>query len=103
MEVSGSAFIPPRPSGRQESGRATSSVSRSQAIRPVMPGPQPPFSSDDISSKLKDGDTLPPQEPQIVCILLIFSQSELNDLLRDLSLSKDAAKLIGSRIKIKIY
>ena len=30
---------------------------------------------------------------------ILFDQSELNDLIRDLNLSKDKAKLLGSRLK----
>ncbi|GBM12130.1 hypothetical protein AVEN_39469-1 [Araneus ventricosus] len=83
----------------------------SSAIRPVthtseIPVPHPPLSLDDIRTDSEDGDTLPhPDEsssdfsgdegPQP------FSQSELNDLVRDLGLSKDGAELLGSRLKNK--
>jgi hypothetical protein len=36
-------------------------------------------------------------EPQL------FSQSELNDLVRDLRLSKDSAEVLGSRLNQRIY
>jgi len=70
-----------------------------------IPAPLPSSILDEILSNSKDETILLPQdesssdfpyeEPQT------FSQSELNDLVRDLGLSKDAAKLLGSRLKIK--
>ncbi|GBM70063.1 hypothetical protein AVEN_105040-1, partial [Araneus ventricosus] len=61
---------------------------------------------DDIRSDSEDGDTLPhldesrsdfsvDEAPQP------FSQSELNDLVRGLGLSKDGPELLGSRLKNK--
>ncbi|GBN18347.1 hypothetical protein AVEN_64902-1 [Araneus ventricosus] len=83
----------------------------SSAIHPVphtseIPVPHPPLNLGDIWIDSEDGDTLPHQDesssdfsaddgPQP------FSQSELNDLVRDLGLSKYGAELIRSR-KIKI-
>ncbi|GBM72188.1 hypothetical protein AVEN_309-1 [Araneus ventricosus] len=71
-----------------------------------MPVLHPPSSLDDILSDSEDGDTLPHKDesssdfsadegPQP------FSQSELNDPIRDLGLSKDGAELLGSRLKNK--
>lgn len=70
--------------------------------------PQPPSSLDEYPSELENEATLsPPGEsssdlsfdedgrPQL------FSQGELTDLVRDLGLSKDAAELLGSRLKNK--
>lgn len=83
------------------------------AIRPVPHSseisiPQPPSSLDEYPIELEDEATLsPPGEsssdfsfdedgrPQL------FAQGELNDLVRDLGLSKDAAELLGSRLKNK--
>ena len=79
------------------------------ALRPVphgpdVPVPSPPDNFEDIhlSSDLDssdhdadfsyDGES---QEP------LVFTQHELNDLVRDLGLSKEAAELLGSRLKAK--
>lgn len=83
----------------------------SSAIRPVphsseIPVPHPPSSLDDIRSDLEDGDTLPHQDESSSDFSVDegpqpFSQSELNDLVRDLGLSKDAAELLGSRLKNK--
>ncbi|GBN41933.1 hypothetical protein AVEN_209996-1 [Araneus ventricosus] len=78
----------------------------SSSIRTVphsseIPVPLPPSSLDDILSDSEEGDTLPQdesskdfsvdEEPQP------FSQSELNDLVRDLGLSKDGVELLGPR------
>lgn len=81
------------------------------AIRPVphsseIPVPQPPSSLDDILSESEDEDTLPPQGESSSDVSVdegpqIFSQKELNDLVRDLGLSKESAELLGSRLKNK--
>lgn len=81
------------------------------AIRPVphsseIPIPQPPSSLDEYLSESEDEDTLPPQDESSSDFSFdegpeLFSQSELNDLVRDLGLSKDAAELLGSRLKNK--
>ena len=44
----------------------------------------------------KDGDYVVEAEPP-----QLFSQSELNDLVRDLSLSKESSELLASRFKEK--
>jgi hypothetical protein len=82
------------------------------AVRPVahnadIPVPSPPttledikFDSEEESAEVKqvdsdysdyDTDTQPE----------LFSQEELNDLVRDLGLPKDSAELLGSRLKSK--
>ena len=81
------------------------------AIRPVphsseIPVPQPPSSLDDILSESEDEDTLPPQGESSSDFSFdegpqLFSQKELNDLVRDLGLSKESAELLGSRLKNK--
>lgn len=81
------------------------------AIRPVphsseIPVPLSPSSFDDIQSDSEDGNILPPQDESSSDLSVDegpqpFSQSELNDLVRDLGLSKDAAELLGSRLKNK--
>ena len=81
------------------------------AIRPVphsseIPVPLPPSSLDDIQSDSEDRTILPPQDESSSDFSVDegpqpFSQSELNDLVRDLGLSKDAAELLGSRLKNK--
>lgn len=78
------------------------------AKRPVPHGPgipiPPPFlhtiqqqSSDESSNGRTDEDEFNPDvgQPQQ------FIQAELNDLVRDLGLSKDAAQILGSRLKDK--
>ncbi|GBL75994.1 hypothetical protein AVEN_234310-1 [Araneus ventricosus] len=77
----------------------------SSAIRPVphtseKPVPHPPSSLDNILSDSEDGDTLPHQDESSTYFSdyegpQSFSQSELNDLVRDLGLSKDRAELLG--------
>ncbi|GBN73404.1 hypothetical protein AVEN_261739-1 [Araneus ventricosus] len=64
-------------------------------------------SLDDIRSDSEDGDTLSHQEESSSDFsfdegLQPFSQRDLNDLIRDLGLSKDGAELLGSRLKNKI-
>lgn len=81
------------------------------AIRPVshgseIPVPQPPSNLDDILSESEDSDALASQDESSSDFSVdegpqLFSQSELNDLVRDLGLSKDAAELLGSRLKNK--
>lgn len=82
------------------------------AIRPVphsseIAVPQPPSSLDDIYlSESEDEDTLPPQGESSSDFSVdegpqLFSQKELNDLVRDLGLSKESAELLGSRLKNK--
>ncbi|GBL62458.1 hypothetical protein AVEN_31990-1, partial [Araneus ventricosus] len=66
----------------------------------------PPSSFDDIRSDSEDGYTLPHQDESSSDFSVDegpqpFSQSELNDLARDLGLSKDGAELLGSRLKNK--
>ncbi|GBM43452.1 hypothetical protein AVEN_74170-1 [Araneus ventricosus] len=66
----------------------------------------PPSSLDDIRSDSEDGDTLPHQDESRSDFSVDegpqpFSQSELNDLVRDLGLSKDGAEFLGSRLKNK--
>ncbi|GBN94844.1 hypothetical protein AVEN_266158-1 [Araneus ventricosus] len=56
--------------------------------------------------KADDGDTLPHQDESSSDFPVdegpqSFSQSELNDLVRDLGLSKHGAELLGSRLKNK--
>ena len=82
------------------------------AIRPIPHGPgipilSPPDSLDDI---LEDHETLAQQgdsEEDSDCYdtgttdPIPFSQSELNNLVRDLGLPKDSAEVLGSRLKDK--
>lgn len=82
-------------------------------IRPVPHSseisiPQPPFSLDQYPSELEDEATLPPPGESNSDLSFdkdggpqLFSQGELNDLVGDLGLSKDAAELLGSRLKNK--
>ncbi|GBL75126.1 hypothetical protein AVEN_194383-1 [Araneus ventricosus] len=69
--------------------------------------PHPPSSLVDIRSDSGDVDTLPHQHESSSDFTVEegaqpFSQSKLNDLVRNLGLSKHGAKLLGSRLKIKI-
>ncbi|GBM60303.1 hypothetical protein AVEN_81658-1 [Araneus ventricosus] len=83
----------------------------SSAIRPVpytseIPVPHPPSSLDDIRSDSEDRYTLTHKDESISDFYVNerpqpFSQSELNDLIRDLGLSGDGAELLGSRLKNK--
>ncbi|GBM66874.1 hypothetical protein AVEN_213367-1 [Araneus ventricosus] len=83
----------------------------SSAIRPVshtseIPVPYPPSSLDDIRSDSEDEDTLPHQDESSSDFSVDggpqpFSQSDFNDLVRDLGLSKDGAELLWSRLKNK--
>ena len=75
--------------------------------RPGVPIPSPPDSLDDI---LDDHETLAQQadsDKDSDCYdpgttnPIPFSQSELNDLVRDLGLPKDSAEVLGSRLKDK--
>lgn len=80
------------------------------AIRPVahnesLPIPIPPTTLEDVSEVIEsssenetDDDEYKPEEdfaPKL------FSQNELNALTHDLNLTKDAAELLGSRLKAK--
>ncbi|GBL96008.1 hypothetical protein AVEN_199969-1 [Araneus ventricosus] len=75
----------------------------SSAIRSVphiseIPVPHPPSSLDDIRNDSEDGDPLPHQDESSSDLSVDegpqpFSQSELNDLVRDLGLSKYGAVL----------
>ncbi|GBO22813.1 hypothetical protein AVEN_229987-1 [Araneus ventricosus] len=72
-----------------------------------IPVPYPPSSLVDIQSDSEDGETLPHQDESSSDFSVEegsqpFSQSELNDLVRDLDLSKHGAELLGSRLKNKI-
>lgn len=81
------------------------------AIRPVshsseIPVPHPPPDLDDILSDAEDSETFAPQNESTSDFSVdegpqLFSQIQLNDLVRDLGLSKDAAELLGSRLKNK--
>ncbi|CAG9790224.1 unnamed protein product [Diatraea saccharalis] len=81
------------------------------AIRPVphgpeIPVPQPPSNLDDILCESEESDTSASQDESSPYFPVdegpqLFSQGELNDLVRDLGLSKDAAELLGSRLKNK--
>lgn len=87
------------------------------AIRPIIhsedvPVPAPPLSIDDIDIDNPDGFGVGIQPVQSSSEATVssdsdynqpklFSQEELNDLTRDLNLSKDAAQLLGSRLKEK--
>ncbi|QQP57683.1 Uncharacterized protein FKW44_002754, partial [Caligus rogercresseyi] len=85
------------------------------AIRPVphsseLSIPQPPSSLDEYSSELEDEAALSPPDESSSDLSFdederpqLYSQGELNDLVRDLGLSKDAAELLGSRLKIKTF
>ncbi|GBM11066.1 hypothetical protein AVEN_259757-1 [Araneus ventricosus] len=61
---------------------------------------------DDIRSDSENGNTLPHQDESSSDFSVDdghqpFSENELNDLARDLGLSKDEAELLGSRMKNK--
>ncbi|GFT94044.1 uncharacterized protein NPIL_51581 [Nephila pilipes] len=60
---------------------------------------QPPSNLDDILSESEDEDTLPPQDESSSDFSVdekpqLFSQDDLNDLIRDIGFSRDAAKLL---------
>lgn len=68
--------------------------------------PDPPTNLDEVNLPDEDGTVPQPEdgssssdvevdEPQL------FSQEELNDLVRDLDLPKQSAELLGSRLKSK--
>ncbi|GBM87998.1 hypothetical protein AVEN_185935-1 [Araneus ventricosus] len=66
----------------------------------------PPSSLVDIQSDSEDGNTLPHQDETSSDFSVeegpqLFSQSELNDLVRDLGLSKHGNELLGSILKNK--
>ena len=66
----------------------------------------PPPDLDDILSDAEDSETFAPQNESTSDFSVdegpqLFSQIQLNDLVRDLGLSKDAAELLGSRLKNK--
>ncbi|GFX68178.1 uncharacterized protein TNCV_4440011 [Trichonephila clavipes] len=68
------------------------------AIRPVphgpdLPIPSPPDTLDNILDDLDHGYDPSTNDPEL------FSQSDLNDLVRDLGLPKDTAEVLGSRLK----
>lgn len=84
------------------------------AIRPVphgedLPVPLPPTVLENISDvddesecdANTENNTDPEYQPEHDCIPERFSQSELNDLVRDLNLPKESAELLGSRLKSK--
>ncbi|GBL92881.1 hypothetical protein AVEN_54548-1 [Araneus ventricosus] len=83
----------------------------SQAIRPVphtseIPVPHPPSSLDDTRIDSEHGDILPHQDESSSDYSVDegpqpFSQCQLNDLIKDLGLSKDGAELLESRLKNK--
>lgn len=82
------------------------------AIRPVghgpgLPVPEPPQSIDDVlQSSEPESDESGPDDDEFQCSPenlepQLFTQAELNDLVRDLGLTKEKAELLGSRLKEK--
>lgn len=83
------------------------------AIRPVfhsseIPVPSPPTNVEDINidSEEENPRSISSQEESSSDFSVddgpqLFSQAELNDLVRDLGLSKDAAEMLGSKLKNK--
>ena len=79
------------------------------AIRPVphsddIPVPTPPLemqSSLDSESERSESDTEQYQSEMLNDSPELFSQAQLNDLTRELNLSKEAAQLLASRLKEK--
>lgn len=78
------------------------------ALRPVshgpgIPIPLPPESLSDVSgpSGSESDDNSDDDFPHDCSEPQLFSQSQLNDLIRDLALSKDSAQLLGSRLQEK--
>jgi hypothetical protein len=84
----------------------------SSAIRPMLHGPDdpipaPPAQLEDVESSCRsestandDVDFSPDNEdrtPQL------FTHIELNNLVRDLDLTKENSEILGSRLKEKIY
>jgi hypothetical protein len=76
------------------------------ALRPVGPGPevsvpQPTEILDDALTNSSDsgGDDEEFQDHTKCQIPQLFTQFELNDVVRDLGLPKDKAELLGSRLK----
>ncbi|KAJ8888976.1 hypothetical protein PR048_008470 [Dryococelus australis] len=80
------------------------------AIRPVHHGPgihvtSPPDNLDDVCEELETNSEAcgySDEDHDFVCDApQLFTQSELNDLVRDLDLPKQSAKLFGLRLKEK--
>ncbi|GBM78011.1 hypothetical protein AVEN_13029-1 [Araneus ventricosus] len=83
-------------------------VDQLSKVRTLLDYPElhPPSSLDNIQSDSEDGDTLPHQDEYSSDFSVDegpqpFSRSELNDLVRDLGLSKDGSEFLGSRLKNK--
>ncbi|KAJ8884036.1 hypothetical protein PR048_015893 [Dryococelus australis] len=71
---------------------------------PEIPVPSPPGNLDDVCEELKTNSEACgySDEDDFVCdALQLFTQSELNDLVRDLDLPKQSAELLGSQLKEK--
>ena len=65
---------------------------------PTSKEDQASFLSTDSSEDIVSDVGFPPSSlPQL------FSQGELNDLIRDINLSKESSELLASRLKEKIY
>ena len=83
------------------------------AIRPVPHGPEIPVPTrpgtlpeiNDFTNDWNEDfqDNSQNYKPAINCAPELFSQSELNDLVGDLQLTKEAAELFGSRLKEKKF
>ena len=79
------------------------------ALRPVthcnsLPIPVPPPVLEDVplaSSSENESDNADDYNPEEDSAPKLFSQNELNDITRDLNLTKDAAQLLGSRLNAK--
>jgi hypothetical protein len=73
------------------------------ALRPVVHGPEVPVTrtSEDVSTNSSDsgGDDEEFQCHTESQIPQLFTQSELNDVIRDLGLPKEQAELLGPRLK----
>jgi hypothetical protein len=78
------------------------------ALRPVVYGPEVPVHQpteilEDVSTNSSDSSR---DDQEIQCHTesqsqQLFSQSEMNDVIRDLGLPKEKAELLGSRLKEK--
>ncbi|KAJ8891266.1 hypothetical protein PR048_010782 [Dryococelus australis] len=72
---------------------------------PGLPVPSPPNNLDDVCEELEthsEACGYSAEDDDFVCdALQLFTQSELNGLVRHLDLPKQAAELLGSRLKEK--
>lgn len=72
---------------------------------PCFPVPVPPEHIDDVLQSSPESSQSQPTDDDFQCtpdnLKQLFAQAELNDLVRDLGLTKEKAELLGSRLKEK--